>query len=431
VDAGTNTDLLVLSDNLLVDISGYTGQQFNIRANISGEDVKSIEMELQGPVTRTWLEHEAPFSLFGDLSGNYFGAALAPGDYVLSGTPYTGIDASGDQGAVKTVSFTITSSAEAANQPPEAVAIATPISGYLPLQVYFDGTNSTDDQEILEFLWEFDDGNSATTATASHTFTAAGSFDVSFTVTDAGGLTDSKIVVINVQEPELPQSSGFTLVKGTTNTDLLVIRNNMEISADSIVNQKVNIRANLVTDKVQSVAFVLNGVITRAWVENEAPFMLFGDHGAENQGQLLIPGEYFLEARAYSGTGLTGSLLETIVVEFEVVGKTPKEDRNDSKANTLQNPLQDLSQGAVILHPNPANYFLNIEIIDSAAKISKILIYDISGSLVQRYLATETILAAKGVYKIDTSVLPAGIYLLKVFTSTFSTLHYKMVVKGE
>ncbi|RZW15952.1 MAG: PKD domain-containing protein, partial [Desulfobulbaceae bacterium] len=308
VNAENNTDLLLLSDNQLVDISEHSGIPLNIRADVLGEDVKSIAMELSGPVSRTWLEHQAPFALFGDLSGDYYGAAFPEGDYILSATPFAGIDASGVQGALKTISFTITSSPDETNQPPEAIVIAAPLSGYIPLQVDFDGSNSTDDQEISAFFWDFGDGHSSSTSIASHTFTAAGRYDVLLTVTDAAGFTSSKAIVINVLEPEIPERAKFTMVEGTSNTDLFDIVNNMLISADSIEGQKLNIRANLMTDQAQSVAFILNGEITRTWIENEAPFMLFGDHGSKNQGQLLTPGEYFLEARAYSDIQLGGNL---------------------------------------------------------------------------------------------------------------------------
>lgn len=215
--------------------------------------------------------------------------------------------------------------------------------------------------------------------------------------------------------------------------DLFDIVDKMHINPDTLLNQSVNIRANFETGITQSVAFILNGKITRAWTENDAPYMLFGDYANKNHGQLLEPGSYFLEARAYSGKQLSGNLIETVNVAFEVVTNTIfKEDNADTKTNSniILNQLRDITQGAIRLHPNPATNFIHAEVIDGTAEISKILIYNISGRLVQKYYNTETILQTEGIYKIDTSHLPAGVYLLKAYTNTFSTFHYKLAVKN-
>ncbi|MCW5515553.1 DUF5060 domain-containing protein [Muriicola sp. Z0-33] len=434
INAENNTDLLLLTDNSAVYISQFPTTQFNIRADVSGDIVKSIAMQLSGPVTRSWTEHEAPFAMFGDLLGDYYGAALPEGTYTLSGTPFTAIDATGDQGPVKTISFTITADGQLLNQPPTAIALATALSGTFPLTIDFDGTNSSDDYGIATFLWDFDDGNYSSSAFATHTFTAAGDYVVSLTVTDTYGLIARDTILIRVLEPEIIQYPNFTMVAGTTGTDLFKIVDNMLIEEDTLMDQSVNIRADFTMENIQSVAFILNGSITRAWTENEAPYMLFGDHSSKNQGQFLVPGLYTLEARAYSGAQLSGNLLEMVFVAFEVVTNNAANEESVDPKNTNGIPLsqlQDLRKGAIKLHPNPAIDFINAEIIGSEGEISKMLIYDIAGSLVLSYNNTNAIIQSKGVYKIDTSNLPTGVYLLKAYTSTFTTLHYKLVVKEK
>ena len=76
------------------------------------------------------------------------------------------------------------------NVPPTALLTASVTSGEAPLTVSFDGTGSSDyEGPLASYLWSFDDGATATTATASHTFNAPGVYDVTLTVTDADGLT--------------------------------------------------------------------------------------------------------------------------------------------------------------------------------------------------------------------------------------------------
>ncbi len=106
-----------------------------------------------------------------------------------------------DGGAIHRVTYS------AGNQPPTAVASATPTSGSAPLSVAFSGTASTDPEGgTLTYAWDFEgDGiDDATTSTANHTY-AAGTFPARLTVTDSGGLSDSQTVMITVNNtPPVP-----------------------------------------------------------------------------------------------------------------------------------------------------------------------------------------------------------------------------------
>ncbi|MEX0275755.1 MAG: malectin domain-containing carbohydrate-binding protein [Flavobacteriaceae bacterium] len=88
------------------------------------------------------------------------------------------------------------------NEAPVAVATATPESGQAALVVQFTGSNSTDDNnDIVSYLWDFGDTNTSTEEDPEHTFTSAGIYNVSLTVTDGGSLTDVANVTITVSSP--------------------------------------------------------------------------------------------------------------------------------------------------------------------------------------------------------------------------------------
>jgi hypothetical protein len=90
-------------------------------------------------------------------------------------------------------------SAGTANQPPTAVASATPTSGTAPLAVSFNGSASSDpDGTIAGYAWNFGDGGSASGATTSHTYSAVGNYTATLTVTDNNGATSSTTVSIAV-----------------------------------------------------------------------------------------------------------------------------------------------------------------------------------------------------------------------------------------
>ncbi len=100
------------------------------------------------------------------------------------------------------------------NQPPVAIADASPTSGEAPLTVQFDGSASYDpDGTIASFEWDFDgDGTpDATTQTASYEFTAEGTYLVVLTVTDNLGKRDSDALVITVGSSSIYFASDRTM----------------------------------------------------------------------------------------------------------------------------------------------------------------------------------------------------------------------------
>jgi glucose/arabinose dehydrogenase len=82
---------------------------------------------------------------------------------------------------------------------PVAVIAAAPTSGPAPLSVTFDGSDSADPEgQALTYLWDFGDGDTATTAGpgVSHTYTADGSYVASLRVRDTEGLTSDPHTIL-------------------------------------------------------------------------------------------------------------------------------------------------------------------------------------------------------------------------------------------
>jgi PKD repeat protein len=83
-------------------------------------------------------------------------------------------------------SETIMIAISAGNNPPVSNP-GGPYSGATGQPVSFNGSGSSDpDGNTLTYAWDFGDGGTATSALASHTYSAAGSYLVSLTVTDDG-----------------------------------------------------------------------------------------------------------------------------------------------------------------------------------------------------------------------------------------------------
>lgn len=85
----------------------------------------------------------------------------------------------------------------AGNHAPKAVAQASPVAGYVPLVVNFDGSGSSDlDNDPLSFHWNFGDGSEATTALAPHTYNANGTYLAVLDVSDGLVTRSAKVTIV-------------------------------------------------------------------------------------------------------------------------------------------------------------------------------------------------------------------------------------------
>jgi PKD repeat protein len=101
---------------------------------------------------------------------------------------------------------------------PTAVASGNPTSGYAPLNVQFDGSESSgpEGSPLTSYLWEFGDGASSTLVAPVHQYnpSAVTTYSARLTVTDSTGATDSAVVPITVGSTP-PQPTISTPADGT------------------------------------------------------------------------------------------------------------------------------------------------------------------------------------------------------------------------
>jgi len=85
------------------------------------------------------------------------------------------------------------------NQPPIAIANATPVSGTAPLLVSFDGSLSSDPEgRSLNYGWDFGDLSTGTGAQTTHEYQLPGTYSATLIVTDDRGNIDFDVVNITV-----------------------------------------------------------------------------------------------------------------------------------------------------------------------------------------------------------------------------------------
>ncbi|WP_415669091.1 PKD domain-containing protein, partial [Zobellia roscoffensis] len=87
------------------------------------------------------------------------------------------------------------------NESPVAVVSGSPINGEAPLKVSFSAADSSDDKAIVSYLWDFKDGETASTVDVQHTFVKTGKYEVALVTKDEEGISASDIIIITVDEP--------------------------------------------------------------------------------------------------------------------------------------------------------------------------------------------------------------------------------------
>ena len=130
--------------------------------------------------------------------------------YFRAGNYTATLTVTDDEGATDTdtVAITVTDPTNS-NVAPTAVATGTPTSGNAPLDVDFDGSSSTDSDGIIStYAWDFGDGSPVSNLqNPAYTYTTAGIYMATLTVTDNEGATNTDTVAITVTNP-----SGSSLI---------------------------------------------------------------------------------------------------------------------------------------------------------------------------------------------------------------------------
>jgi microbial collagenase len=86
------------------------------------------------------------------------------------------------------------------NHPPSGEIVMTQEDFFVNKLIYFNSTTIDLDNDELTYKWEFGDGDSSNKANTTHTYDLAGTYNVTFTVTDEHDEDDIDTITIEVKD---------------------------------------------------------------------------------------------------------------------------------------------------------------------------------------------------------------------------------------
>ncbi len=189
----TVTHVVTVTRPILPPVASFTATCTNLTCTFNS----SASSDAVGIVNRSWS--------FGD--GTTDGNVVSPTVTYAAGGTYKVTLIVTDAAGLTNSATRIESFTRAANQPP----VASFTSSCTNLACTFNSTGSTDDVGIVSRAWTFGDGTSAgNVVSPAATYASGGTYTVSLTVTDGGGLTSTVSHVVSVAPLNLPPVASFT-----------------------------------------------------------------------------------------------------------------------------------------------------------------------------------------------------------------------------
>lgn len=361
---------------------------------------------------------------------------------------------------------TITITVSDPNGAPIAVATSDISEGSAPLEVTFNGEQSTDDQGITLYSWDFGDGSTSTEMNPTHTFVGEGTYEVILTVADANGQEDTDTITITVSSPNLapqaiatsnvsegdaPLEVSFTADQSTDDVGIVSYNwdfgdgtSSTEVNPTHTYTLSGNYMATLtVTDAsgledTASITITVNGagtpvaVIVADKVEGPLPLEVTftgdqstddvgiatfnWDFGDGNTSQEANPVHIFTEIGEYTVTltvideeGLQSTEELTIIVNEE--------------NETLEEPDFEF-----VLAPNPTTNYVDVVMSENfdLDQILGVMIHDMSGRLIRQFMVDEVLEGT--VLRLPTNTYRNEVYVVTVMFANNDPVSKRLVI---
>jgi len=171
-------------------------------------DTLSFIITAPAPTTGTLRVLSTPSGASVTLDGLPFGTTPVEQGGITPGTHTVSLSKAGYETETRQVLITagmtttlnVPLTAIPTNQPPDAVFTFSPTSPTVGETVTFDGSGSSDsDGSIVSYSWDFGDGGAGSGAVVTHAFAASITYQVTLTVTDNEGASDTVTHTVTVK----------------------------------------------------------------------------------------------------------------------------------------------------------------------------------------------------------------------------------------
>jgi PKD repeat protein len=181
-------------------------------ANVTGKNFTGTQVSNTPPVANFSFTTNALSASFTDNSSDSDGTIASRSWTFGDGGTSTATNPSHTYAAAGTynVTLTVTDNGGATNSVTKAVTATAPVDAppvanftftTSGLTATFTDASSDSDGTITSHAWTFGDSSTSTATSPSHTYAAAGTYSVTETVTDNGGVTGSKTSSVTVTNP--------------------------------------------------------------------------------------------------------------------------------------------------------------------------------------------------------------------------------------
>ncbi|NUR62380.1 MAG: PKD domain-containing protein [Catenulispora sp.] len=167
----------------------------------------------------------APYSYSWAFGDGATSTAQSPSHtYSTAGTYTATLTVTDASSPAKTATSQVTTTVSAVGNPLAASASATPTSGQVPLSVAFTGT-ATGGTPAYSYSWAFGDGATSAAQNPSHTYSTAGTYTATLTVTDSASPANSAASTVTITASPIAATApgaptGLTATPGTSQVSL-------------------------------------------------------------------------------------------------------------------------------------------------------------------------------------------------------------------
>jgi hypothetical protein len=185
--------------------TGMTYTDFTYRVAYYDADnnpPSQVKVKIEKPLGNPWVTSLMSFDGWMGAPDNYTTGAI----YTFATRLSAGIDywyyfqaSDGWEWATGPPTVPVDAPDVISDNPPTAVAQASPTSAFMNDTINFDATNSTDDFGITAYLWDFGDTTTDTNPLTTHIYTSRGTFLATLTVWDTVNQNDNDTVSISIE----------------------------------------------------------------------------------------------------------------------------------------------------------------------------------------------------------------------------------------